>query len=134
MKKGGASSQPASPGNTPISEDWVRCVLGEDAYVKLDGREWHPNTHERVIEDGSSASSVAGLDDLAYEPTRKRRRVDSSVIGTVEVEGAECKEKWEWEWEWESCCRMRACRCKNRSCERRPWTEYDARISGELES
>jgi hypothetical protein len=89
MKKGGASSQPASPGNTPISEDWVRCVLGEDAYVKLDGREWHPNTHERVIEDGSSASSVAGLDDLAYEPTRKRRRVDSSVIAAGEE-----KETW----------------------------------------
>jgi len=89
MKKGGASSQPASPGNTPISEDWVRCVLGEDAYVKLDGREWHPNTHERVIEDGSSTGSVVGVDDLAYEPTRKRRRLDESAVATGEE-----KETW----------------------------------------
>ncbi|KXJ96448.1 hypothetical protein Micbo1qcDRAFT_229359 [Microdochium bolleyi] len=37
MASGGASSQPATPGNTPLSEDLVRVVIEPDAHVVLDG-------------------------------------------------------------------------------------------------
>ncbi|KAE8443136.1 hypothetical protein EG329_002305 [Mollisiaceae sp. DMI_Dod_QoI] len=90
MKKGGASSQPASPGNTPISEDWVRCVLSEDTYVRLDGREWrgHGNLIEREGDSGgSNASSVIGIDEGFGEPSRKRRRMDGGVVGGLGLGG-----------------------------------------------
>jgi hypothetical protein len=88
MKKGGASSQPASPGNTPISEDWVRCVLGEDAYVRLDGREWRGHLGE---DGGSGASSIAGDEGIegSGQPSRKRRRTEISSGN-----GGEEKESW----------------------------------------
>ncbi|PVH86577.1 hypothetical protein DL98DRAFT_582530 [Cadophora sp. DSE1049] len=92
MKKGGASSQPASPGNTPISEDWVRCIIDENSYIRLDGKEWHGQIPEPDNSSvGSSASSVVGLDDAYGEPTRKRRRTDGSTISGV---GGEEKEVW----------------------------------------
>ena len=82
MAKGGASSQPASPGNTPISEDQVRVVLDAEAFVLLDNREWHGSPRE---DDASSATS--SIQDLGNEspvssvsgqPPRKRKRVDIS--------------------------------------------------------
>ncbi|KAH8668034.1 hypothetical protein BGZ60DRAFT_528372 [Tricladium varicosporioides] len=77
MKKGGASSQPASPGNTPLNEgDLVRVVLDDNAYIRLDGREWRGNTD---IPENQSISS-AGLDD---DGPRKRRRTDGGVGGMV---------------------------------------------------
>lgn len=36
----GAGSQPATPGSTPLSEDRVKCVLGADAAVTLDGERY----------------------------------------------------------------------------------------------
>lgn len=88
MKKGGASSQPPSPGNTPISEDWVRVELGEDCFVRLDGKEWHRDPHAGTVhqgydlaDDGSSGSSLSGLDE---EPSRKRRRTDGAEEGEKE--------------------------------------------------
>lgn len=90
MKKGGASSQPASPGNTPISEDWVRCIINEDSHIRLDGQDWH--NHNQILErENGSISSVASsvVDETYGEPTRKRRRMDGS---TVEVN--EEKEIW----------------------------------------
>jgi hypothetical protein len=96
MKKGGASSQPASPGNTPISEDWVRCVLGEDSFVRLDGREWRGHLEG---ERGSDASSVVGDEANEFgsggggggggQPSRKRRRTEISSGN-----GGEEKESW----------------------------------------
>ncbi|KUJ21635.1 uncharacterized protein LY89DRAFT_694184 [Mollisia scopiformis] len=95
MKKGGASSQPPSPGNTPISEDWVRCVVGEEAYVRLDGKEWrgHGNLPERGDGDsgGSNASSVIGVDESFGEPSRKRRR---GLDGGVAVGGGDERQSW----------------------------------------
>jgi hypothetical protein len=92
MKNGGASSQPASPGNTPISEDWVRCVVGEEAFVRLDGREWKGNGG-REEGGGSRASSVVGLDEFAPESgmqhSRKRRRTEISGGNSGEE-----KESW----------------------------------------
>lgn len=42
MATGGAISQPATPGTTPLSEDWVRCVVdaGGETSVVLDGARW----------------------------------------------------------------------------------------------
>ncbi|KAK4163667.1 hypothetical protein QBC43DRAFT_319011 [Cladorrhinum sp. PSN259] len=40
MAKGGASSQPATPGNTPLSEDLVKVVMDPEASVTLDGKPW----------------------------------------------------------------------------------------------
>jgi hypothetical protein len=83
MAKGGASSQPASPGNTPISEDQVRVVIETEAFVLLDGREWHGSPKE---EDAiSQTSSIQGGDyesprsSVSGQPPRKRKRVDISV-------------------------------------------------------
>ena len=94
MKKGGASSQPASPGNTPISEDWVRCVLGEESFVRLDGREWRG--HTSGLEDSNSGNrSVATSGDEGdggggllhpSQPSRKRRRTEMSSGGGEEKE------------------------------------------------
>jgi len=70
MAKGGASSAPASPGNTPISEDQVRIVIGEEAHVVLDGREWRGSAEDA----GSVASEESGA------PPRKRRRVDGAGL------------------------------------------------------
>ena len=41
MMSGGAATQPASPGNTPLSEDQVKIRIERDAHVILDG-----NPHE----------------------------------------------------------------------------------------
>jgi hypothetical protein len=75
MKKGGASSQPASPGNTPLNEgDHVRVIMDEEAcpYILLDGREWRGNTKD---DEGSSNVSSA-IDDERERP-RKRPRTAS---------------------------------------------------------
>ncbi|CAG8950196.1 hypothetical protein HYFRA_00008433 [Hymenoscyphus fraxineus] len=74
MKNGGATSQPASPGNTPLSHegDLVRCVMGDDAWVCLDGKEWKG----RGEEDGSIAS--LSMEDEHPRP-QKRRRTDGGL-------------------------------------------------------
>jgi len=92
MKRGGASSQPASPGNSGVSEDLVRVIIGDEAYVRLDGKEWSsPSQGEGHRGDGegsSVASSVAGTDDWMTEPPRKRRRGDmGSVAGGAGGDG-----------------------------------------------
>lgn len=80
MAKGGASSAPASPGNTPISEDQVRILLDQDAYVCLDGREWRGNAHEGEGESVGSVAESPGSSTMG-QPPRKRRRAD--VAGGV---------------------------------------------------
>ena len=84
MMKGGASSQPASPGNTPISEDWVRCVLGEESWVRLDGKEWRGQGGEEESGENSVAGDEFG-EGSAARP-RKRRRTD--------ISGGEREESW----------------------------------------
>lgn len=88
MAKGGASSQPATPGNTPLSEDLVRVVLEPEASVALDGKPWFPppptpaQPPSAVDEAGGvspglefSPASMSGASSTA-QPARKRRRVD----------------------------------------------------------
>lgn len=40
MSSGGASAAPASPANTPLSEDRVKIRIGPDAHIILDGAEY----------------------------------------------------------------------------------------------
>jgi hypothetical protein len=85
MASGGASSQPATPGNTPLSHDLVRVVIEPETSIILDGK---PYTHDEdlinahgmpvsaVSSNGpadSPGSSVAGF----LSAPRKRRRIDS---------------------------------------------------------
>ncbi|KAK0705573.1 hypothetical protein B0H67DRAFT_498654 [Lasiosphaeris hirsuta] len=99
MAKGGASSQPPTPGNTPLSEDLVRVILDPEASVTLDGRPWIPDDEATLFGSGgggnmsapSSAGGTGGGQDspmstsaalqLSSGPTRKRRRLDSHGPG-----------------------------------------------------
>jgi hypothetical protein len=104
MAKGGAGSQPATPGNTPLSEDLVRIVLDADAAVTLNGKPWNPTADEyEVISQGeglgagaAAAAAAAAGDGTSMPPSaagspvsptggtvapppRKRRRVGSAA-------------------------------------------------------
>ncbi|KAK4135756.1 hypothetical protein BT67DRAFT_400038 [Trichocladium antarcticum] len=70
MADGGEStdSQLATPGNTPLSGDLVKVVLGPEASVVLDGKPWAPGAEELF-------GQVEGVD--FESPPRKRRRVDT---------------------------------------------------------
>ena len=101
MAAGGAGSTPASPGNTPLSEDLVRIVIDSDTHVMLDGK---PHSYRAVDNDeiatAMSASSLAGEGGGGgekqdsplssgggggyYFPPRKRRRTDMPPSGTAE--------------------------------------------------
>ena len=77
MSKGGASSQPPTPGNTPLSEDLVRVVLEPETAITLDGEPFPlPSTTNA---DGSVDLSSAALSSSG-EPSRKRRRVDFAAL------------------------------------------------------
>jgi hypothetical protein len=73
MKNGGASSQPASPGNTPLNDgDLIRCYLGDDAFVRVDSKEWR---------------GMGGRDEDDDEFPRKRRRIGDHIgqgVGGIE--------------------------------------------------
>ena len=73
MASGGAASQPAAPGNTPLSEDLVRVSLSPESAILLDGKEYHHH------EDLNSAA--AAVMDSSLNPTqnpRKRKQPDGS--------------------------------------------------------
>ena len=72
MKSGGANSAPASPGNTPISEDQVKVVIDSDAWVQLDGKVWRRERED--IEGSSIAESPAS--SATGHPPAKRRKVE----------------------------------------------------------
>ncbi|RFU31291.1 hypothetical protein B7463_g5085, partial [Scytalidium lignicola] len=88
MAKGGASSQPASPGNTPISEDQVRIVLDGDAHVILDGKTYTKMSSEEDDNAASMASSVheSPGSSVTGQPPRKRRRAEMSYGSPVGLE------------------------------------------------
>lgn len=59
MAAGGASSQPATPGNTPLSEDdWVRCVLEPETSIMLDGKPYTGHHHYPLNHPHSGHSSL----------------------------------------------------------------------------
>ncbi|KAM7206423.1 hypothetical protein V8F20_002772 [Naviculisporaceae sp. PSN 640] len=108
MAKGGASSGPPTPGNTPLSEDLVRVIMDAEASIVLDGRPWVPDDEILAaagwgaapvysssgyarsgsvgLGGGNSLSapgSTTGQGDspLPVPSSRKRRRLDSYSAG-----------------------------------------------------
>lgn len=107
MAQGGASSQPATPGNTPLSDDLVRVVLDPEASIVLDGKPRGPPSStpsqqllSAVDEAGPSPpgdefspASMSGASSAAQQqPTRKRRRVDQESSGSGY--GAAAADEW----------------------------------------
>lgn len=101
MAAGGAASQPATPGTTPLSggEDWVKCVVGSEAGVVLDGRAFtgHVGGDGEDYEDQhwSAAAEEAkgpGMGGLSLNSSRKRRRADGG--GWVDGMGQQGDEYW----------------------------------------
>ncbi|KAH8677814.1 btb/poz-like protein [Xylariales sp. PMI_506] len=85
MTRGGASSQPPTPGNTPLSEDLVRIVIEPETHIDLDGK---PYTTHAESDDFTAAFSVTS--SVAYGgespassigPSRKRRRILDPATG-----------------------------------------------------
>ena len=65
MSSGGASAAPASPANTPLSEDRVKIRIGSDAHIILDG-ELHimddPRfEHQHALDPSSPSSNSSAL-------------------------------------------------------------------------
>jgi hypothetical protein len=110
MASGGAGSQPATPGNTPLSEDLVRVAIEPETAITLDGKELvGGGASTEVAELLASAGAGAGyytLDSPASSSAasvvasnnnnissgsssnnnnssnpRKRRRADGSTVG-----------------------------------------------------
>ena len=72
MLSGGAAKQPASPGNTPLSEDQVKIRIERDAHVLLDGNpyevKWGGLGVGSDTDDADPALLVSGVPS-DYEPT-----------------------------------------------------------------
>ena len=89
MASGGAGIQPASPGNTPLSEDLVRIIIENDTHIMLDGKTYNYRAENDEIATAMSASSLVGEGDRQdsslssaggggyFLPPRKRRRTDA---------------------------------------------------------
>ena len=93
MSSGGASAAPASPANTPLSEDRVKIRIGQDAHIILDGQEHSldesalDQLHElEYNQEPSTPSSISLAPGQSWPnpttrpsstrppPTKKRRR------------------------------------------------------------
>ncbi|RYP82278.1 hypothetical protein DL770_005616 [Monosporascus sp. CRB-9-2] len=87
MSAGGAGSQPASPGNTPLSENLVRIMIDAETHTILDGKTYSycadsdgtatamPNSS--VVGDaGELESPMSNTSGISPGPPRKRRRTD----------------------------------------------------------
>jgi len=84
MKKGGASSQPPSPGNTPLSEDQVKIVLGEDADVVVDGRPFQPSSLKdtnAATDESEESSSSEGWGSVPPPPPLAKKRKRDEMAG-----------------------------------------------------
>ena len=78
MNSGGASAAPASPANTPLSEDRVKIRIGPDAHVILDGAEHHlddstlDHQHNLDVEPETPSASSSTLATPTWpDPTRR---------------------------------------------------------------
>lgn len=71
MASGGVASHPATPGNTPLSEDLVRVIFESESHITLDGREFSFSG-----DGGASADSPSDAEATPTAPhnPRKRRR------------------------------------------------------------
>lgn len=90
MASGGAASQPATPGTTPLSDDWVRCVVAPETSVTLDGASWTGQENVAAMaspggaEHGGGGGGGVGGDDFgvgvgasAYPPGSAGPGMDS---------------------------------------------------------
>ncbi|KAI1328549.1 hypothetical protein F5Y16DRAFT_150621 [Xylariaceae sp. FL0255] len=88
MAAGGADSQPATPGNTPLSDDLVRVILDPEAHIVVDGKLYTSFIDVDETATGMSTSSSGGqggeqespvsITTPSIGPSRKRRRIDVS--------------------------------------------------------
>jgi hypothetical protein len=76
MASGGASSQPATPGNTPLSEDLVRVVFEAESAITLDGEDYEGDLSSYRDDDATPAFTP---DAEAPANPRKRHRTGESV-------------------------------------------------------
>lgn len=70
MNSGGVASHPATPGNTPLSEDFVRVLFESESYILLDGKEFSFN------QEVASLDSPSDTDTTSHNPRKRRRRGD----------------------------------------------------------
>ncbi|KAI0484146.1 BTB/POZ domain-containing protein [Xylariaceae sp. FL0804] len=94
MAAGGASSQPATPGNTPLSEDLVRIVIEPESSITLDGKPYLNHNDGDDLAAAMSATSSIGNDcgqdspisgmGGYFGPSRKRRRVETASHASEE--------------------------------------------------
>lgn len=88
MASGGAGSQLATPGNTPLSDDLVRVAFEAESSISLDGKDHDPlcaaNGYDTAEE--SSVLGDAGV-DLETNNPRKRRRADSHGDSNADSNG-----------------------------------------------
>lgn len=96
MATGGASSAPASPGNTPISEDQVRILLDQDSYVCLDGRELKAafSSDGDGQENLGSTAESPGSSVMSGQPPQKKRRGEGGALGVSLESGVPGEEDW----------------------------------------
>ncbi|KAI1506781.1 BTB/POZ domain-containing protein [Biscogniauxia marginata] len=91
MASGGAGSQPATPGNTPLSEDLVRIVIEPETHVILDGNPYsfHTDADDIAVamstmstsppigNGGGHDSPISNMCGYLTGPSRKRRRIEA---------------------------------------------------------
>lgn len=78
MASGGASSQPATPGNTPLSEDLVRVVFEAESSITLNGEDYDADLSNHDAEAAAAAAAVLSDTEAPSNP-KKRRRTDEGV-------------------------------------------------------
>jgi hypothetical protein len=82
MASGGAGSDPASPGNTLLSDgDKVKVVVDDSAAITLDGQRWNRDVmamHEE--EDVAESARNLSITSLNVPPPTKRRRISEGNI------------------------------------------------------
>lgn len=90
MASGGASSQPPTPGHTPLSEDLVRVIFEAESSVTLDGEEYGEDlSNYSPPEDIPTATTDV---EPARNPRKRRRTGDDSIEdagGAIPSEGQE---------------------------------------------
>ncbi|ESZ93452.1 BTB/POZ domain-containing protein [Sclerotinia borealis F-4128] len=90
MRNGGASSEPASPGRSGLSEDMVRVVIGEECAVCVDGRERERERNVGAI-DSDDTVIVGEQGGLGG----KRRKVGDGIAVAINTStGAPKDESW----------------------------------------
>lgn len=88
MERGaGVASLPVSPRNTGMSEEKVKCRLGPDADVFVDGTKWFANSNEDDADDDESSSM--DVDSSTARSNRRGKRRKKQVPEDDEDDGSE---------------------------------------------